>query len=494
MSEGTEKSNRLAAEIRDEALRRDRRVKIGLLAASLLTIALLAAAALRENVLAPWRLYQKQYARILATKAVDDRGRSLLRNFHVEMKQAVLPELGTIDRCVSCHNGIDDPRMAGLENPHAVHPGQYLEWHEVGRFGCTVCHRGQGRAMDFKDAKAEGRHWDYPLLPTELSQSSCGLCHSAREVAERGGEVYAAGAALFEVKGCRSCHKLGGRGGNLGPALDNEGLKVTGSLPMANVNGPHTLPQWLVEHFADPQRIVAGSRMPTPGLSRAETTALTTYLLSLQQRDLPGSYLTPERHLVLYAQATPDPMTGEQLFSRFCSTCHDTGLMGRYDKFFQSFIPAVRGESFRASADPSYVSANIRYGRAGTIMPAWGSAAGGMSDEDIRRLTSYILGREAALAEIAPVTLAATDVGTSDTGRGAALFLKNCSGCHGTGGEGKIAPSLNSHVLRTLASDAFLARTIASGRRNTAMPAWRVTGGLTDRDIGDLIAHIRSLR
>jgi mono/diheme cytochrome c family protein len=220
---------------------------------------------------------------------------------------------------------------------------------------------------------------------------------------------------------------------------------------------------------------------------------LTTYVLSLQQRDLPGSYLTPERHLVLYAQAKPEPMDGEQLFSRFCTTCHDTGRLGRYDKFFASFIPAVRGESFRESADPAYVAANIREGRAGTIMPAWGAAAGGMTDEEIRRLTSYILGREVTTAETAPLTFAVSTVG-GDAGHGAALFLKNCSGCHGAGGEGKLAPSLNSRALREGASDAFLARTIASGRWNTAMPAWRVAGGLTDRDIGDLIAHIRSLR
>ena len=493
MGEAMDKSNRLAAEIRKEALRRDRRVKIGLLCASLITIALLAAAALRENVFAPWRLYQRQYARILAEKARDDRGRALERDFRVEMKQVVLPELETIDRCVSCHNGIDDPRMTDVGNPHAVHPGRYLEWHEPNRFGCTLCHRGQGRAMTFEDAKAEGRHWDYPLLPAELSQSSCGLCHSAEEIADRGGDVYAAGAALFEAKGCRSCHKVGAQGGHLGPVLDNEGLKVPGSLPMANVEGPRTLPQWLVEHFADPQTIVTGSRMPAPGLSGAETTALTTYLLSLQQRDLPGSYMTPERHLVLYAQARPDPLSGEELFSRFCSTCHDTGLFGRYDRFFETFIPAVRGESFRASADPGYVAANIRQGRAGTIMPAWGSAAGGMTEEEIRKLTSYILGREVSLEEIAANAPAVVAGAAGDAGRGAALFLKNCSGCHGADGKGKIAPSLNSPALRENASDAFLRQAIADGRRNTAMPAWRVAGGLTGSDIRDLIAHIRSL-
>ncbi len=129
-------------------------------------------------------------------------------------------------------------------------------------------------------------------------------------------------------------------------------------------------------------------------------------------------------------------------------------------------------------------------------MPAWGSAAGGLSEEEIRRLTVlHPWPGGLRLAETAPVDARRSRHRHVRHRARRALFLKNCSGCHGTGGEGKIAPSLNNHVLRTLASDAFLAQTIASGRRNTAMPAYgAVTGGLTDRDIGDLIAHVRSLR
>lgn len=495
MGEYTDETRGISGRTREEVERRDRQVKIGLLSVSLLTIALLAGAALRENLFTQWRGIQREYAGLLKERATDERGRKLARDFRVEMKQVVLPELGVIDRCVSCHNGMDDPRMAAETNPHATHPGQYLQWHEVNRFGCTLCHRGQGRAMDFGEAKSEREHWDYPLLPLELSQSSCGICHSAREVAERGGEVYAAGAALFEAKGCRSCHKLGDRGGSLGPVLDNEGLKVRGNLPMTFIRGPHTVPQWLLEHFDDPQRIVSGSQMPTPGLSRTESIALTTYLLSQQKRDLPGSYLTAERHLALYAEANPQPLTGAQLYGRFCATCHDTGNSGRFDKFFARFIPAIRGETYRAVSDPAYVAANIRQGRQGTIMPAWGLGAGGLSENDILLLTSYILDREVGPEEIAPrlraLALAGPAVG--DAGRGAAIFLRNCSGCHGGNGAGRVAPSLNSPVFLATATDSYLYTTIAGGRRNTAMPAFRSKTGLTDEAIFDLIRFLRTL-
>lgn len=499
MTTSKELNARAAEETRKATERRDHRVKLWLLVVSVLTVGALGVAALSENVFTSWRHYQSEYAGILEGRATDPRGRMLADDFRVEMRQVVLPELETVDRCVSCHNGIDDPRMTDVPNPHKVHPGRYLEWHEVNRFGCTSCHRGQGRAMDFRSAKAGDVHWDYPLLPKDLTQASCGVCHSPAEVAGRGGEIYAAGASLFEVKGCRSCHKLGGRGGELGPALDNEGLKVRGLLPMANVKGPHTLPQWLLEHFDDPQKIVAGSRMPQPGLSRTDATALTTFLLSLQQRDLPGSYMSPQRHLEIYARANPAPMNGADTYNRFCASCHDTGTYGRYDKFFRAFIPAIRGETYRQVAEPAYVAANIRLGRRGTIMPAWGPAAGGLSEEEIRLVTSYLLDRPLAAEEIAPgppvKATALFSPPSTDPVRGERLFARNCTGCHAAKGKGGLGPSLDTPVFQAYASDEFLYRTIAFGRRNTAMAGFFApeAGGFGDPEIRDLVAYLRTI-
>jgi mono/diheme cytochrome c family protein len=389
--------------------------------------------------------------------------------------------------------------MTDVPNQYRTHPGAYLQWHEDARFGCTICHRGQGAATNFADAKAEDRHWDYPLLPLDLTQSSCGICHTPAEVAQRGGEVYARGAALFVSKGCRSCHKLDGLGGSLGPALDNEGLKVRGQLPFGHVQGPHTLAQWLIEHFDDPRQVVAGSQMPTPGLSRDERTALTAFLLSLQQRDLPKSYLSPLKHLALYRVQHPEPRSGDQLYADLCQSCHDTGIYGRYDKFFARFIPAIRGETYQRIAEPAYVAANIREGRAGTIMPAWGAAAGGLSEEEILRLASTLLGREldatqtAATAPIRSHPRAAR----GDARRGTSLFAKQCSGCHGLSAEGRLGPSLVAPALQRYASDDFLYATIAFGRRNTAMPAFLAVapaeGGFQEPQLDDLIAFLRRI-
>lgn len=473
----------------------DRRVKIWLLITSLGALAALTAAALREEFGSEWRRYQRQYTGILATKAVDEQGRSLLGAHEIKLRQIVVPELGVTDRCVSCHLGIDDPRMTDVPNPFRVHPGEYVQMHPVERFGCTICHRGQGAAVVFAEAKAEGFHWDYPLLPRELTQSSCALCHTPNEVEGVGGERLALGARLFELKGCYSCHKLAGRGGNMGLALDREGLKVKGQLPMTYVDGPHTVPQWLIEHFADPQRIVAGSLMRNPGLSYDETLALTTYMLSLQERDLPRSFISPALNASLAERAEPSNLTGEQLYNRYCSNCHDLGTFGRFDKTYNKFMPAIRGASFLAVADSAFLAANIRNGRPGTLMPGWGIGAGGLSETEIGRVISFL--KSAPPGRLVPATElpASLDLSRGNAQRGSRDYARLCVGCHGPGGIGNYAPALANTVFQSTADAAFIYRTISYGRIDAAMPAFRRPGkgGLTDAQIEDLVAYVQSL-
>jgi mono/diheme cytochrome c family protein len=480
--------------------RLNQRIKWWLLIVSIITLCLLVASALRENVFAHWRLVRWEYAQILAEKATDERGQAVANQFENRIVQNVLPELGTVDRCATCHPGIDDPRMTDVDKPFRVHPGDYLAHHPQEKFGCTICHRGQGRALAFEEAKAVGYHWDFPLLPTNLTQSACGLCHSVEEVAQAGGEKYALGKSLFEAKGCISCHKLNGRGGSLGPNLDTVGLKVRGQLPMAHVEGDHTLPQWLLEHFENPQLVVANSLMVPPQLSEEEKEALTIYMLSLQGRDLPESYLSPRKHLEFFQQSFPEPLSGEQLFNRYCAVCHDTGEYGRYDSFYKKFIPAVRGVSLVQTASANYFDETIRRGRPGTLMAGWNTETSGLTNDDLTKLVEYLLSATVEAGDELPDAVAqmATDADfktSGDAARGQAIFLRHCSGCHGPDGAGLLAPALNNPVLQQTATDGFLYATIAAGRRNTAMPAFLRAGqgGLTEQDVSDVVAYVRAL-
>ena len=450
---------------------------------SVVSIVFLVAAAVRENISADWRAHQAAFRAILERKAADAAARTAARNLPIEIRQVVVPALHAVDRCVTCHLGIDDPRMADQANPHRTHPKRLLTVHRVEKFGCTVCHQGQGAALNFEEAKAEDYFWDYPLLPAKFTEATCASCHNPRALPAGSAEKLVLGAQLYEQKGCGGCHKLNGKGGQLGLPLDNVGLKTKHQFVRTNLKGSQTNWNWLAEHFRDPAGIVPGSLMPAPALSRPQVEALTVFMLSLRQRDLPAEYLAPDKIDEQYARLHPAPPDGAGLYRRYCAACHDTGLFSRWDKLFQRFVPGIRNAAFVRAADDESLAVNIREGRPGTPMPGWGPKAGGLSEAELAALVAYM--RSSAPAMALPAAPA-----RGDAARGATLFAQNCAGCHGVAGQGLIAPALANPVFQRSATDAFIAQTIRAGRENTPMPAFG-RAGFGEAEIGDLLAYIR---
>lgn len=461
-----------------------------LLLASLLTVVFLAGAALRENYMSQWREIQVQYRDILKEKATDARGRELLARYRVELKQASLPALGTVDRCVTCHSGVDDPRMTDVPQPHRVHPRDILANHPVDRFGCTICHHGQGPATNFNDAKAEDVFWDYPLLPPEMTQATCGTCHDAEKLPADQIPLLRAGMKLYREKSCGSCHKLDGRGGALGPVLDNEGAKTKHQLTMVNMRLPHTTWAWQQAHFRDPGGIVPDSQMRNPTVTRQEALALTVFMLAQWKRDVPESYLAPDKIEQKYAALHRTALGGEQVFQQYCKACHGNGTYSRWDKNFKRFVPAVRGVSLAAAEDRECLIENIRLGRPGTQMPTWDQRGGGLLPEEIAAVADYLR------AGVPAIKLAALPPLHGDTERGRRLYQLNCSGCHGPDGRGGIAPEIGNPVFQQTATDEFIVHTIRFGRQNTPMPAFQRSDApaLSDQDLSDLLAYIRLWR
>ena len=460
-----------------------------LLVASLVTIAYLIGAAVHENYLAQWKVVQREYRDILRQKATDDRGRELLAKFRIEMKQVSFPALGTVDRCVTCHNGVDDPRMTDVEQPHRTHPGHLLDKHPVDRFGCTVCHHGQGAALTFREAKADDVYWDYPLLPPEMTEATCVTCHDAEKLPSDEIPLLTAGMKLYQQKSCGSCHKLGGRGGVLGPALDNEGAKTKHQLIMTNLKPPHTTWSWQLAHFRDPGGVVPDSQMRNPTVTRQEALALTVYMLSQWKRDVPESYLASDKIEQKYRALHPTPLNGGQVYQQYCTACHGNGTYTRWDKKFTRFIPAIRGISLISTTSPEYLQAQIEQGRPGTQMPAWGAHAGGLLPEEITGVIQYLRSSAATAPAMPALTL------RGDASNGLSLFLRNCAGCHGMDGRGGIAPEIGNPVFQRAASDEFIVRTIRNGRIGTAMPAFQRpdSPALRDQDIADVLAFLRTL-
>lgn len=73
---------------------------------------------------------------------------------------------------------------------------------------------------------------------------------------------------------------------------------------------------------------------------------------------------------------------------------------------------------------------------------------------------------------------------------GKAIYLSNCSLCHGAAGEGGRGPNLVSGISVHGTTAADLRRVISKGVTGTPMPAFR----FGDSEMTQLIAHLRSLR
>jgi mono/diheme cytochrome c family protein len=117
----------------------------------------------------------------------------------------------------------------------------------------------------------------------------------------------AAGRRLFVDKGCLGCHSIGGKGGNVGPALDQVAKRHD--------------PQWIIAHFKNPQAMTPGSVMPQFNFTEQETRALTEFLLSLADTNVVGFLNTS-------AVATPVER-GKAVFKKYgCVGCHGPNGQG----------------------------------------------------------------------------------------------------------------------------------------------------------------------
>jgi cytochrome c6 len=98
--------------------------------------------------------------------------------------------------------------------------------------------------------------------------------------------------------------------------------------------------------------------------------------------------------------------------------------------------------------------------------------------------------RPAALL-LALATAAAPHAHAGDPLRGAGLYQQHCTSCHGSSGRPVLptAPDFTS-VDALLKPDMALVASIRAGRG--AMPAYQ--GQLRDRDILDIVAHLRTLK
>ncbi|HEV3057677.1 MAG TPA: c-type cytochrome [Vicinamibacterales bacterium] len=101
---------------------------------------------------------------------------------------------------------------------------------------------------------------------------------------------------------------------------------------------------------------------------------------------------------------------------------------------------------------------------------------------------SLCTGAIAVAVGVLPVRVGAQTAVDLDGGK--RLFQGMCVECHGAGGAGGDAPSLNRPRLNHAADDTALANVIANGIPNTAMPRVR---RFTENELRQLVVYVRSI-
>ena len=443
--------------------------------------------AVKRELSNEWHRHQSQYKEILMKNAKNEIARKRAAGIETgAIRQIFLPSLNKADRCMSCHMGLENPLMAKGDLPYKQHSGNYLHTHAVAKFGCTVCHFGQGRATNQKEAHGQGRDtfWDYPIIPFKYIQSSCALCHDYKMLEEEGMHTVVKGERLFRERGCLGCHKLKGIGGDLGAALDGVASRPLLYFPMSHVIGDRTAYNWVKQHFDDPRAIVPTSEMKV-ALRGEEADQLTTFIFTLRREELPSNYK-------LIKNISGKTTDGASLFKMYCGGCHGTGKQSIYDEVLDRTIPAITNPSFLRLIDSLSLKSIIDEGRAGTQMTSWKTAASGLKKEELKQILDYI-------AESRPSQIPEPyhyDAKNRDAAHGKTVFEQRCNFCHGDDGKGggrKLGINLRNPTVQNLLQPGFLALTVSIGRKGTPMPSFGPEGeGLNNEEISDVVAYVKT--
>ncbi len=437
-----------------------------------LLVGLLVIAGYYKDEFREWKTYQTQFRQEELRRATTPQQKLLAENTPVQIRQILLPELHRVDRCTTCHLAVDDPSYGGYAQPLAYHP--LSDQHPFEKFGCTVCHRGQGRATTVADAHGNVPHWDEPMLPLRYIQASCGQCHQAAD--NPAAPELARGQQLFDDSGCRGCHKLNGVGGIIGPELDKVGARRS--------------PEWLRQHFLAPSSVTPGSAMPPQKFAETNLEAITLFMLSLTGEPVPGYYAS--------MKVIPSSSQGRRLFEqKGCIACHAVGGVGG------KIGPALDDVGLRRK--PEWMIQHFRNPQAvspGTVMPQFG-----FTESEARALTDFLVHlRDQKVALSLPALMNPVE-------RGRAAFRKyGCIGCHGPDGKGGV-PNPNAKTAEQVPGLLYVAdgytkaelkaRILDGQKEITAldpkrpppplyMPAWR--GTINDAEVDDLVAYLFSLK
>ena len=240
-----------------------------------------------------------------------------------------------MDRCTTCHLAIDRRGYEKYPQPFRTHPNlsAYVgsdSPHPMSTTGCTVCHQGLGGSTSFLDASHypgnpkqrqqweeqyhwhEPHMWDYPMLPTNMTEASCTQCHRQEVFVPQAPKLNVA-LSTYERAGCYACHKTRGF----------ENLRKPGPI-LTKISGKLT-EDWVKNWVRDPYAIKSVTWMPkvwynsnsnTPAdhpRNEAEINAAVAYLFANSEQYTPAVASPPKGN----------PKAGEDVVrSVGCLGCH----------------------------------------------------------------------------------------------------------------------------------------------------------------------------
>jgi mono/diheme cytochrome c family protein len=388
----------------------------------------------------------------------------------ISIKQIWKPDLGVVDRCPSCHLGMDVAAPLAGHPLYAAHPSVP---HEAREMGCTVCHGGQGRATTAITAHGSPELWRDPMLPRGFEEAGCGSCHSGLKIGSA--KAVAAGQKIVDGAKCADCHRVGFE---KAPDLLTIGLRGFRA-------------DWHAKHL---------ERSAT-----AKDGLWTTAFAPLADDEV-----TVVGELLHASVGAPRLMAGKALaYQSGCRGCHRIDGVGGDDgpdlsddghkrladlPFAHVTGPRTLATWFEQHfLDPQLVVAKSQ-------MPKLG-----FTPAQAEQLTMYVLSlrRQTIPEGLAPrdrvrlERLGERDFGTD----GESLFGVFCAACHGPRGEGRrfqtltsVFPAIGEPEFLAIADDVFLRKTLMNGRPGRRMPAWGTKdGGLRPEEVDAVIGFLRTL-
>ena len=294
-----------------------------------------------REVRTDWSDYQAEFRDLVAEKFGDERAGQVPSG----IQQIWLKDLDRVDRCVTCHQGVEWKGLENAPEPYRTHPKEILDKHPLTAFGCTSCHGGQGFSTTLPDAHGNVEHWEEPVLGKEIGETylvknrkalmemNCNSCHRY-ERETKGMEYLNIAKKLVEEKSCRACHTINGRGGVIGPDLTFEGEKPTEQFDYSRLSGKYSVFAWQVTHFQNPKMVSPDTVMPNFGFSTQEAQALSLLVMSWRRGFVPAHYI-PGVQLrdipsVEESEREKRMLEGEGAFfvKNSCFICHAVSSLG----------------------------------------------------------------------------------------------------------------------------------------------------------------------